>query len=84
MIIEKEPLLQLAKEFQGNIFGAPLIVQAIENAPEVNTPIEVIKEFAQRLETALLIGGIYPSFVKSTIRNIVEEMEKNITQFKGE
>jgi hypothetical protein len=33
--IEREPLLKLAKELQGNLFGAPLIVAAIENAPAV-------------------------------------------------
>lgn len=33
--IKKEPLLQIAKELQGNdSFGAPLIVRAIEEAPE--------------------------------------------------
>ena len=32
--IKKEPLLQIAKELQGKVFGAPLIVREIENAPE--------------------------------------------------
>ena len=32
--IKREPLLQIAKELQGNVFGTPLIVRAIENAPE--------------------------------------------------
>ena len=32
--IKKEPLLQIAKEIQGKVFGAPLIVREIENAPE--------------------------------------------------
>ena len=32
--IKKEPLLQNAKELQGKVFGAPLIVRTIENAPE--------------------------------------------------
>ena len=32
--IKKEPLLQIAKELQGKVFGSPLIVRAIENAPE--------------------------------------------------
>lgn len=33
--IEREPLLKLAKELQGNVFAGPLIVAAIENAPAV-------------------------------------------------
>lgn len=40
--IKKEPLLQIAKEIQGKLFGAPLIVGAIENAPEEDV-VEVIK-----------------------------------------
>jgi hypothetical protein len=34
--IKREPLLQIAKELQGQVFGAPLIVRAIEEAPEEN------------------------------------------------
>ena len=41
--IKKEPLLQIAKELQGNdTFGAPLIVRAIEDAPEEDV-IEVVR-----------------------------------------
>ena len=32
--IKKEPLLQIAKELQGKVFGSPLIIKAIEEAPE--------------------------------------------------
>lgn len=35
---------------------------------------EAIKEFAERLETALLVGGIYPVIVKRTIHRLAEEM----------
>lgn len=35
---------------------------------------EAVKEFAERLETALLVGGIYPVFVKNTIHRLVKEM----------
>ncbi len=35
---------------------------------------EAIKEFAERLETALLAGGIYPVIVKRTIHRLAEEM----------
>lgn len=31
--IKKEPLLQIAKELQSKVFGSPLIVREIENAP---------------------------------------------------
>ena len=31
--IAREPLLLIARELQGNVFGAPLIVEAIKNAP---------------------------------------------------
>ncbi len=40
--IKKEPLLQIAKEIQGKVFGAPLIVRAIENAPEEDV-VEVVR-----------------------------------------
>lgn len=41
--IKKEPLLQIAKELQGNdAFDAPLIVRAIEEAPEEDA-IEVVR-----------------------------------------
>ena len=41
--IKKEPLLQIAKELQGNdSFGAPLIVRAIDEAPEENV-VEVVR-----------------------------------------
>ena len=39
--IKKEPLLQIAKELQGKVFGAPLIVREIENAPEEDV-VEVV------------------------------------------
>lgn len=31
--IEREPLLKIAKSLQGDAFGSPLIVKAIEEAP---------------------------------------------------
>ncbi len=31
--IEREPLLEIAKRLQGGMFGAPLIVREIKNAP---------------------------------------------------
>lgn len=31
--IKREPLLRIAKELQGKVFGSPLIVREIENAP---------------------------------------------------
>ena len=31
--IKREPLLRYAKEMQGGVFGSPLIVRAIEEAP---------------------------------------------------
>lgn len=40
--IEREPLLKMAKELQGNPFGAPLIVKAIENAPIADV-VEVVR-----------------------------------------
>lgn len=40
--IEREPLLEIAKELQGKPFGAPLIVRAIENAPTVDV-VEVVR-----------------------------------------
>ena len=40
--IKKEPLLQTAKELQGQVFGAPLIVRVIENAPEEDV-VEVVR-----------------------------------------
>ena len=40
--IKKEPLLQIAKEIQGKVFGAPLIVREIENAPEEDV-VEVVR-----------------------------------------
>jgi hypothetical protein len=39
-----------------------------------NARAEAIKEFAERLETALLVGGIYPVIVKNTIHSLVKEM----------
>ena len=40
--IKKEPLLQIAKELQGKVFGSPLIVREIENAPEEDV-VEVVR-----------------------------------------
>ena len=34
--IERESLLEIAKKHQGNPFGAPLIIKAIEQAPAVD------------------------------------------------
>lgn len=39
--IDKEELLTTAKALQGDVFGSPLIVRAIENAPVVD--VEEIK-----------------------------------------
>ena len=40
--IKREPLLQIAKELQGKVFGSPLIVRAIEEAPEEDV-VTVVK-----------------------------------------
>lgn len=40
--IKKEPLLQIAKELQGKVFGSPLIIKAIEEAPEEDV-VEVVR-----------------------------------------
>lgn len=40
--IKKELLLQIAKELQGKVFGSPLIVRVIEDAPEEDV-IEVVR-----------------------------------------
>lgn len=34
--IKREPILQIAKKLQGETFGSPIIVAAIENAPAEN------------------------------------------------
>lgn len=67
--IKKEPLLQIAKELQGNdSFGAPLIVRAIENAPEEDVA-KIVRckdcewwtkqEYSAQGRCALM--GIYPT-----------------------
>jgi hypothetical protein len=50
--------------------------QKVVNACKMlkNARAEAIKEFAERLETALLVGGIYPVIVKNTIHSLVKEM----------
>lgn len=40
--IKREPLLQIAQKLQGDAFGAPLIVKAIEEAPGEDV-VEVIR-----------------------------------------
>ena len=40
--IKREPLLATVKEIQGNHFGAPLIVRAIESAPSADV-VEVVR-----------------------------------------
>lgn len=40
--IKREPLLATAKELQGKPFGAPLIVRAIETAPDEDV-VEVVR-----------------------------------------
>ena len=40
--INRENLLATAKEFQGKLFGAPLIVRAIEDAPAADV-VEVVR-----------------------------------------
>jgi hypothetical protein len=40
--IKREPLLQIAKELQGKVFGSPLIVKAIEEAPAEDV-VRVVK-----------------------------------------
>lgn len=34
--IEREPILEIAKKYQGDVFGIPLIIAAIENAQSVD------------------------------------------------
>ena len=40
--IKREPLLAIAKELQGKLFGAPLIVRAIESAPDEDV-VDVVR-----------------------------------------
>lgn len=40
--IKREPLLQIAQKLQGDAFGAPLIVRAIEEAPGEDV-VEVVR-----------------------------------------
>ena len=66
--IKKEPLLQIAKGLQGELFGAPLIVRAIEEAPEEDV-IEIVRckdcewwtkqEYSAQGRCTLM--GIYPT-----------------------
>ena len=53
--IEREPLLKFAKKQEGNIFGIPLIVKAIEDAPTV----DVVPRNEGEWETFPSIGNKY-------------------------
>lgn len=54
--IKKEPLLQIAKGIQGKLFGAPLIVREIENAPAEDV-VEVVRCKDCKFCRALKDGG---------------------------
>lgn len=56
--IKKEPLLQNAKELQGKLFGAPLIVRAIENAPKEDV-VEVVHGYNKDFD--------YPSLFECSV-----------------
>lgn len=84
--IKKEPLLQIAKELQGKVFGAPLIVRAIEEAPEEDVvEVRQVNNFIRRLRD--IPGAIYHSELKQVCkefgfdylgRKIGEEEDKYI------
>ena len=57
--IKKEPLLQIVKEIQGKVFGAPLIVRAIENAPEEDVSKIVRCKYCQHSEYDDYHGNYY-------------------------
>lgn len=38
-----------------------------------------IKEFAEKLKSALLAGGIYPAFMKNTINKVEQEMTEGLS-----
>lgn len=56
--IEREPLLEIAKKQQGDTFGAPLIVKAIEEAPTVDVA-EVVKNALLDLKKQIHDKAVY-------------------------
>ena len=57
--IEKEPLLQIAKGLQGGPFASPLIVRAIENAPEKDVSEIIRCKYCQHSEYNDYHGDYY-------------------------
>ena len=55
--IKREPLLQIVKELQGKLFGSPLIVREIENAPAEDV-IEVRHGEWKPTKTPSYFGGV--------------------------
>lgn len=79
--IEREPLLTTAKELQGDPFGAPLIVRAIENAPAAN----IVNEILGILEDLKLTYCFNDEFTKATaIRYAMHLIEEKFLEDKDE
>ena len=55
-------------------------IEAESHAPIIKkAKAEAINEFAERLRTALMAGGIYPVLVKNSIDYLVKEMTEDKT-----
>ena len=48
--IARDPLLQIAKELQGKVFGAPLMVEAIKSAPAADVVVVRHARWIERIE----------------------------------
>ena len=46
----------------------------VVNKERNNIKAEVIKDFAEEVEKRCVAGGIYPAFVRATIKRVKEEM----------
>ena len=76
--IKRDPILQVAKDLQSNVFGAPLIVRSIESTPaeEVAPVLEVLARVREKINEVVFNPNNKFDFIYDNIYQAIDEVQK--------
>ena len=76
--IKRDPILQVAKDLQSNVFGAPLITRSIESAPaeEVAPVSEVLARVREEINEIVFNPNNKFDFIYDSIYQAIDKVQK--------